>query len=221
MLGKLIVFEGIEGSGKTTQIQSLQEWLRAGEGLEILSQEAMIPQVVVTREPGGTAIGQHLRQLLLTGMGTEEAIQDRTELLLYAADRAQHVEGFLKPLLQQGTWILCDRYIDSTVAYQGYGRGLDLDLIHQLNGIATGGLQSDLTLWLDLEVEQGLTRTRQRGDLDRIEQADLSFHQRVRQGYRALAQASPDRRVAIDASPGPSIVAQQIQATLKEYLRQW
>jgi dTMP kinase len=210
MDGKLIVFEGVEGCGKTTQLQRSQQWL--------LAQLPARP-LVVTREPGGTELGQGLRHLLLEP--ASEPIQDRAELLLYAADRAQHVAGYLRPHLAAGAIVLCDRYTDSTIAYQGYGRGLDLALIEHLNQIATGGLQSDLTLWLDLDAEMGLARTQKRGQSDRIEQAALAFHQRVQAGFAAQAQAYPDRIVRIDASLTEEKVAAQIQAVLPPYLTQW
>jgi dTMP kinase len=141
--------------------------------------------------------------------------------LLYAADRAQHVEYFLRPLLSRGALILCDRYTDSTVAYQGYGRGLDQALIAQLNQIATGGLESDLTLWLDLDVAMGLARTQKRGAADRIEQADLAFHQRVQQGFQALAAQHPQRIVRVDASGSEATIAAQIQAILSQKFEEW
>lgn len=219
MQGKLIVFEGVEGSGKTTQITQTQAWLIQSGMLEQLQQQGRVSQLVLTREPGGTMLGKTLRQLLLHS--AEEAITDRTELLLYAADRAQHVTAFLQPLLEAGALILCDRYTDSTVAYQGYGRGLDHQLIDQLNQIATGGLQSDLTLWLDVESEIGLSRARQRAAQDRIEQADLSFHQRVQQGFTELSKRYPERIVRIDANPDPEAIAQQIQAILRQKLLTW
>jgi len=206
MTGRLIVFEGVEGGGKTTQLQQTQAWL-----------QSRLPQVVVTREPGGTALGAALRQLLLAA----ENIQDGAELLLYAADRAQHVEEVLKPQLTAGALILCDRYTDSTIAYQGYGRGLSLSLIAQLNSIATGGLESDLTLWLDVDVEVGLARTQARGRADRIEQETKEFHRRVQQGYAQLAKAYPQRIVRVDATLSETSVQQQIQAVLKQRLRQW
>jgi dTMP kinase len=213
-LGKLIVFEGGEGSGKTTQLARAQAWLDAQWGHHPGLQGPK--HLVTTREPGGTALGGQIRQLLLTD--TTEVMDSRTELLLYAADRAQHVETFLRPHLDQGALILCDRYTDSTVAYQGYGRQLDLGLIDQLNQVATAGLQSDLTLWLDLDVAIGLGRAQQRGQRDRIEQADLSFHQRVRQGFGALAAQWPDRIVRIDASLSEVEVAEQVQAALGRWL---
>lgn len=213
MGGKLIVFEGVEGCGKTTQLQRLREWLHC------LSASESVPfSVVVTREPGGTELGLGLRKLLL-GEAKGKPIQDSAELLLYASDRAQHVEEVLKPQLALGAIILCDRYTDSTIAYQGYGRGLSLSLINQLNSIATGGLESDLTLWLDVDVEVGLARTKDRGLLDRIEQADLAFHRRVQQGYKELALAHPKRIVRVDASLSVASVQKQIQTILSERLK--
>ncbi|MBD1863308.1 MULTISPECIES: dTMP kinase [Trichocoleus] len=219
MQGRLIVFEGVEGSGKTTQMLRSQAWLLENQCFQSLKED-LAPPILVTREPGGTELGLELRQLLLGYQG-QEAIQNRAELLLYAADRAQHVDGYLKPQLARGAVILCDRYTDSTIAYQGYGRGLDLALIDQLNQAATGGLESDLTLWLDVDAELGLARMRQRGKADRIEQADLAFHQRVQQGFQALHQQYPERIVRIDASQSEQRVAHQIQQVLSQRLTQW
>lgn len=208
MDGKLIVFEGIEGCGKTTQLERSRHWLT----------QHLTIDIIPTREPGGTQLGAGIRQLLLHG---EDGIHDRAELLLYAADRAQHVESFLRPHLERGALILCDRYTDSTIAYQGYGRRLDFGLIDQLNQIATGGLQSDLTLWLDIEVEAGLERMQQRGKRDRIEQASLEFHHRVRAGFAALAEQYPERIVAIDASGSELEVAERVKAALSQALSRW
>ncbi len=213
MTGKLIVFEGVEGSGKTTQIQRISRWLQDEIG------SSSVP-ILVTKEPGGTALGRSLRKLLLDHH-EDEPIVDRAELLLFAADRAQHVQGFLKPHLEKGAIILCDRFTDSTIAYQGYGRGLDLSLTRQLNQIATGGLQSDLTLWLDIDVELGLARTQTRGAMDRMEQSELAFHQRVQQGFQELAQTHRDRIIPIDASLSPDEVTQQIQQVLSQRLVEW
>ncbi|MCS6813584.1 MAG: dTMP kinase [Cyanobacteria bacterium] len=203
--GVLIVFEGVEGAGKTTQIRELYQWLLTSSRCQALDRS-----IVLTREPGGTSLGVRLRQLLLEQQ-TDECIQDRSELLLYAADRAQHVEAFIKPHLRNGAIVLCDRYTDSTIAYQGYGRGLDLQLIEQVNQLATGGLVSDLTFWLEIDVKVGLSRARQRGSADRIEQAELMFHQRVDAGYRQLAQQHPDRIVRIDAQGNVDEVFQQVK----------
>ncbi|MBD1851206.1 dTMP kinase [Leptolyngbya sp. FACHB-711] len=218
--GRLVVFEGVEGSGKTTQIKAVHTWLVETHWLNNRQESPLFSQCVATREPGGTGLGQQLRQLLLHP-ASDEPLQDRTELLLYAADRAQHVEGMLKPLLAQGALILCDRYTDSTIAYQGYGRQLDRPLIDQLNQIATSGLQSDLTLWLDLDVELGLARAQQRGSHDRIEQATIEFHHRVQQGFTDLAKTFPDRIIRIDASQPSEQVTQQIQTVLIDRLGKW
>ena len=219
MRGKLIVFEGVEGCGKTTQLRRSQQWLVDSGWQALLQAKGCLQHLVTTREPGGTALGLQVRQLLLEP--STEVMQSRTELLLYAADRAQHVEGYLKPQLHQGALLLCDRYTDSTIAYQGYGRGIDLKLIAQLNDIATDGLESDLTLWLDLDAATGLARTRQRGTVDRIEQADLSFHQRVQQGFTELAKRYPQRITRIDASQPEVEVAEQIQRVLSQQFAQW
>lgn len=217
MQGRLVVFEGVEGCGKTTQIKRSQVWLT---DLRLGNSSLSSMPLIMTREPGGTELCQSIRQLLLTP-AAQEPMQDRTELLLYAADRAQHVEGLLRPQLALGALILCDRYTDSTIAYQGYGRGLDRSLIDQLNQIATGGLQSDLTLWLDVDVKVGLARAQQRGGRDRIEQAALAFHQRVQQGFAQLAQAYPQRIVRIDASRSEEEVAEQVQAVLAARIKTW
>ncbi|NEQ29799.1 MAG: dTMP kinase [Leptolyngbya sp. SIO4C5] len=219
MLGKLIVFEGIEGCGKTTQLNLLFDWLQNSPELQALKAANLVAGVVKTRQPGGTALGLQLRQILLQPQD-EAQIQPTTELLLYAADRAQHVDEQIRPWLQAGYLVLCDRFTGSTLAYQGYGRGLDLALVKQLNQIATGGISSDLTLWLQLEAEVGLARTQRRGLADRIEQADLSFHRRVQQGFEVLAQRDALTAV-IAADREAAAIAQQIQSILQEKLSQW
>jgi dTMP kinase len=220
MQGKFIVFEGGEGSGKTTQIQHIQKWLATSGWLARSQSQGYLHPLVVTREPGGTEVCQKIRHLLLGEPG-QEIIHHQTELLLYAADRAQHVSSLLQPQLAAGALILCDRYTDSTIAYQGYGRGLSLDLITQLNQIATNGLESDLTFWLDLPVETGLARTQKRGAADRIEQADLGFHQRVRAGFAKLARQQPQRIVMIDANCSEAAVTAQIQVAFERKLSEW
>jgi dTMP kinase len=177
--GRFLVLEGIDGCGKSTQIEALRAWLPES-GL-------MAPgaRLVVTREPGGTALGQALRALLLRPP-EGAAPCSLSELMLYAADRAQHVEECLRPALAAGDWVLCDRFSGSTAAYQGYGRGLPLPTILQLEALATGGLTPDLTLWLDLPLAGSLQR---RGDrpADRIEAAGEAFLQRVSDGFATLA----------------------------------
>lgn len=177
--GRFIVLEGIDGCGKTTQIEALREWL-PGSGL--LPPGA---RVIVSREPGGTALGQALRELLLHPPG-EAAPVPRAELLLYAADRAQHVEIVLRPALERGDWVLCDRFTGSTAAYQGYGRGLPLALIDTLETLTTGTLQADLTLWLDVPLTESCRR---RGGQpgDRIEGQGVAFLGRVADGFERLA----------------------------------
>ncbi|MDZ8054921.1 MAG: dTMP kinase [Aulosira sp. ZfuVER01] len=210
MDGKLIVFEGVEGCGKTSQMQLCSRWL-----------ESLGISVVITREPGGTELGLDIRRLLLEKTDNKP-IAELTELLLYAADRSQHVEQELKPNLAKGKYILCDRYTESTIAYQGYGRGLNMSLIKQLNYIATGGLESDLTLWLDVDAEVGLAR--KRGDeqvFDRIEQETIAFHHRVQQGYVELAALYPQRIIRIDGNLSRESVHQIIQANLRDRLQSW
>ena len=218
--GKLIVFEGIEGAGKTTQLDRLQTWLSTSDLMAQLRSQYSIQGVLPTREPGGTALGKSIRKLLLHAP-TESALQDRTELLLYAADRAQHVEETIRPALAEGYLVICDRYTDSTVAYQGYGRQLDLGLINTLNQIATCGLESDLTLWLDLDVESGLARTHARGQTDRIEQSGLGFHRRVQTGFEALAQKYAHRFVRIDGSHRADTVADAIRSVVITAIQTW
>jgi dTMP kinase len=177
--GRFVVLEGIDGCGKTTQLQALRQWLPSS-GL-------MAPgaRLVVSREPGGTALGQALRELLLHPPQGVQPLP-RAELLLYAADRAQHVEALLLPALQAGDWVLCDRFTGSTAAYQGYGRGLPLALIDTLESLATGGLQADLTLWLDVSLAESRRRRGGR-PADRIEAAGEVFQNRVAAGFATLA----------------------------------
>ncbi|MEM6519095.1 MAG: dTMP kinase [Cyanobacteria bacterium P01_C01_bin.70] len=220
MDGKLIVFEGVEGSGKSTQLAQLYQWLQSHDVFQKLQSAGTVPNIVVTREPGGTQLGRSLRSLLLDSP-SETALGARAELLLYAADRAQHLEEVIRPALQTGSWVLCDRFIDSTVAYQGYGRGLSLSLIEQLNAIATEGIAGHLTLWLQLDAAEGLSRSRSRGQLDRMEQTSLEFHQQVQQGFETLAEQHPNRIVAIDAAQPAATVAQQIQSVMEQRLKTW
>jgi dTMP kinase len=177
--GRFIVLEGIDGCGKTTQLEALRQWLPSS---------GLLPpgaRVVVSREPGGTALGQALRELLLHPPG--EAIPvPRAELLLYAADRAQHVETVLRPALERGDWVLCDRFTGSTAAYQGYGRGWPVTLLDTLENLTTSGLQADLTLWLDVSLAE--SRRRRGGQkADRIEAAGEDFMSRVADGFATLA----------------------------------
>ncbi len=203
MQGKFIVFEGVEGAGKTTQIHQTAAWLQS------LCDDK---SVIVTREPGGTQLGKQIRQLLLDD--SQSAMGNRTELLLYAADRAQHVEETILPQLESGNIVLCDRFTDSTIAYQGYGRGFDIAQIERIDRVATDGLQSDLTFWLDLDVEIGLARVLSRGKPDRLEKTAVEFHHRIRRGYQELANIYPDRIVRIDADRPQAQIQMEIQAIL-------
>ena len=207
--GRFIVLEGIDGSGKTTQLQRLAEWL-PNSGL--MPSGALLH---VTREPGGTALGQSLRQLLLRPHdGT--APRPIAELLLYAADRAQHVETVIRPALAAGDWVLCDRFTGSTAAYQGYGRRLSSYVITELETIATGGLRPDLTLWLEVPVAESLRR---RGDrpADRIEASGEEFLQRVAIGFRRLAMMREWQRV--NAMQSVDEVAKDCSLLVGDFLR--
>lgn len=186
MRGLLITFEGPEGAGKTTQIQLLDTFLKQVD----LS-------VILLREPGGTTLGEEIRRLLLE---PTQKITPVAEVLLYAAARAQLVEKVIKPELARGSIILCDRFVDASLAYQGYGRGLGMESVLELNRLALSGMQPDLTVLLDIEPSTGLKRARAtRETLDRIEQEDLSFHRRVRDGYLQIAKSQPERFLVIDA----------------------
>lgn len=187
--GTFITLEGSEGCGKTTQSQALAEFLRQ-EGYDVL----------LTREPGGTAIGEQIRAILANRENT--AMQLRTEVLLFQASRAQLVEEVIRPHLARGGIVVCDRYADSTLAYQGYGyRLIPLEQVRALVEFATGGLQPHLTLLLDLDVEIGLRRRAQGGEVNRLDIYELEFYQRVRVGYLELARQQPERWVIVNAEP--------------------
>jgi dTMP kinase len=198
MPGLFVAFEGGEGVGKSTQISAAATWLRE-----------LGHEVVETREPGGTALGGELRRLLLDPAGQ---VTPRAEALLYAADRAQHVETVIRPALRAGQVVLTDRYVDSTLAYQGAGRGLDDT--RSLTGWATGGLLPDLTVLLDLDPSVGLRRAGARATPDRLEAASLAFHEAVRAGFLTLAAEAPERYVVIDAAGDPDDVAGAIRAAI-------
>ncbi len=195
--GHLITFEGPEGGGKSTQANLLAELLRA-RGIE----------VVTTREPGGTPTGEIIRDLLQNDL-SREPLCDATEALLFCASRAQLCRNVLAPALERGAWVVLDRFTDSTLAYQGFGRGFDVATLRRLNDFATGPVRPALTLLLDLPVEEGLGRALERsGKKDRIEQAPLDFHRRLREGYLELAREEPGRFAVIDASkPVPEVAA--------------
>jgi dTMP kinase len=190
-----ITFEGGEGAGKSTQVGKLAAWC-SRQGIPCL----------VTREPGGTPLGQHLRSLLLE---SQTAVDKRAELLLYSADRAQHIGEVIVPALERGEVVLCDRFTDSTVAYQGYGRQLNLEWIEHLNTIATDGLAPDLTFWLNIPPEVGFARKNSQ-DLDRLELSGIDFHRRIHAGFLALQKVYPMRILDIDGTQTPERVFSQI-----------
>lgn len=200
-----ITFEGSEGSGKTSQIAPLAAFLRQ-QGCKVLT----------TREPGGTAIGEQVRAVIHDLGNT--AMHPRTEILLFQAARAQHVEQVIRPHLNSGGVVLCDRYADSTLAYQGYGRQLDLAALVTLIDYATGGLKPDLTLLFDLDVEEGLRRRARGGEWNRLDALDLAFYQRVRLGYGELVRAEPVRWVVVDASRTPEEVQDAVRVVVGERL---
>ncbi len=207
-MGLFVTFEGPDGSGKTTQIRLLGEWLR-GLGYDVL----------VTREPGGTPIGDRIRSLLLDPAHAE--ICPETEALLFSAARAQIVRQVIRPHLAADGVVLCDRYADSTLAYQGYGRQLDLTILRTITAFATDGLWPDVTVYLDLPVEEGLAR-RRRADAaqwNRLDAEQLAFHQRVREGYLAMAAAEPERWLVLDARQSVESLQQTIRKRLMEHLR--
>jgi dTMP kinase len=205
--GKFITFEGIDGCGKTTQLRLLERYLA----------EQAIP-FISTREPGGTPLGTRIRAVLLEV--SEEPVEPLAELLLYAADRAQHVRQLILPTLARGKVVLCDRYSDATIAYQGYGRGFDLPLVEQLMNWATDGLKPDLTLLFDLDVRVGLNRVHRRSHAntsaqtleqpDRLDLEPAEFHERVRQGYLAIAARAPERFRLISAAGSIETVAENV-----------
>jgi len=193
-----ITFEGPDGSGKTTQVQRLAERLRA-HGCDVLT----------VREPGGTSIGEQIRAVLHSLDNRE--MHPRTEILLYCASRAQLVGQIIRPHLQAGGVVICDRYADSTLAYQGYGRQLDLPTLRVILDFATGGLKPDLTFYLDIDVEAGLERRRIGGDeWNRMDDLAIEFHRRVRAGYLEMVAQEPARWVLVDAARDAETIAGEI-----------
>ncbi|HLW61542.1 MAG TPA: dTMP kinase [bacterium] len=211
--GIFITLEGPEGAGKTTQGRLLADYLRGG-GRE----------VVCVREPGGTAIGERIRTLLLDPAHCD--MTPCTEMLLFAASRAQLVREVVVPALRAGRWVVCDRFVDASLAYQGVGRGLDVEVVRSVNAAATDGLAPDLTVLLDIDPATGLARARAKTDVsartrgagDRMEQEVLAFHQRVREGFLSLAQKEPQRIAVIDARGPVGAVQDQIRRVVVEML---
>jgi dTMP kinase len=204
--GRFITFEGIDGCGKTTQLRMLAQWLR-DHGRDVIE----------TVEPGGTSIGRQIRKILLDPASAD--IQPRAELLLYFASRAQNVDEVIRPALDGGRTVLCDRFTDSTLVYQGCGRGLDSEVVHDLDRIACRGLRPDVTILIDIDLETSLARAKRRNERtgpseSRIDDESATFHERVRRGYLALAKAEPDRIVVIDGTAGIGEVGHRIREAL-------
>lgn len=199
----LITFEGLDGSGKTTQLALLASYLQE-RGIDF----------VRTREPGGTPIGDQIRGCLHDVANT--AMAPATEILLYSASRAQLVAEIIRPALASGAIVLCDRYADSTIAYQGYGRGLDLDALTFITRFATGGLRPELTLLFDIDPQRGLNRRTTHGDeINRMDLQTVAFYQRVRDGYAALAAAEPERWVVIAADRDVDVVQADVRRIVR------
>ena len=210
MKGKFIVIEGIDGSGKTTQINQLSKWLNRTD---------FIPennQLVITREPGGTQLGQCIRSLLLD-TSKDKPPASITELLLYAADRAQHVNEIVRPSLNKGDWVISDRFCGSTLAYQGYGRKLDIKLIKDLETIATQGISPDITFLLDIAVEESIRRRINRKD-DRIEKEGSEFLSNVSLGFQVLSKNKKWKKIA--ATTSKEKVFSEIQSEIKKLIQQ-
>ena len=209
MKGKFIVFEGIDGSGKTTQINQLSKWLISTD---------LIPEnnkLVITREPGGTKLGKSIRSLLLD-TSIEKSPDSVTELLLYAADRSQHVNEIIRPTLDQGDWVISDRFSGSTLAYQGCGRKLDINLIKDLEAIATQGIAPDITFLLDIPIEESIRRRRNRKD-DRIEKEGREFLSNVSIGFQALSKDSNWKKIsAIDSKEK---IISEIKSEIKKLIK--
>ncbi|WP_424951973.1 dTMP kinase [Deinococcus sp.] len=202
--GRFITFEGPEGAGKSTQLRRLATRLERGH----------LPYRL-TREPGGTVIGDRLRELVLD---TRSDLSAMTEFMIYSASRAQLVQEVMRPALERGVTLICDRYVDSSYAYQGYGRGLDLAQLRAVSEAATGGLMPDLTVLLNLDPEVGLQRAARVGAPDRIEAAGLAFHRRVRQGFLTLAEAEPGRFLLLDAAQPEDALAERIWQAVQALL---
>lgn len=201
--GKFITIEGGEGAGKSTNIDFINNFLQQHD-----------IEVVLTREPGGTPLAERIRKILLDK--SETGMSSDTELLLMFAARAQHLSEVIIPAINQGKWVVCDRFTDATYAYQGGGRGIDTDRIAVLENWVQGGLRPDMTIILDLSVEVGLSRANNRSEPDRFEQEDVDFFNRVRNAYLQRASASPDRYAVIDAEPELETVQQNLLKILEK-----
>lgn len=204
-MNRFITIEGVEGAGKTTQSARLADTLRR-DGFE----------VVLTREPGGTELGRSLRTLLLDESSL--APTPETELLLYLADRAEHVQRLIRPALSKGAVVIADRFSDSMIAYQGHGRGVEIETVRRLDDFARDGVQPALTVVLDMPPEEGLERIRATRSGDRLENEDIEFHRRVRAGFRAIAEEQPERVRVLDAREDVSAIASRIAELARAHL---
>ena len=209
MKGKFIVFEGIDGSGKTTQINQLSKWLI---GTDLIPENN---KLVITREPGGTKLGKSIRSLLLD-TSREKSPDSITELLLYAADRSQHVNEIIRPTLDKGDWVISDRFCGSTLAYQGYGRKLDINLIKDLEAIATQGIAPDITFLLDIPIEESIRRRMNRKD-DRIEKEGREFLSNVSLGFQALSEDSNWKKIS--AINSEEKIISEIKSEIKKLIK--
>lgn len=205
MSGKLIVFEGIDGTGKSTQLALLQSYLTE-KGYSVFT----------TREPGGTAISEEIRNMLLNP--AHKDLDYRTEAFLYSSARAQLVYTKVRPALEEGNIVLCDRFIDSTLAYQGYGRGLPIEFLKELNHLATGGLKPDRVLVFDITVEESFNRVKGRSGKDRLESEPEQFHRRVREGYLKISKQHPDTHIVLNAEVSIDKLHQQVIMAVEELL---
>ena len=206
--GRFITLEGPEGSGKTTASRHLAEWLR-GRGIETL----------LTHEPGGTPLGDEVRRIVLHMRGMSDDLDPRADALLYAAGRAQHVARVIRPAIESGVWIVCARFADSSLAYQGAGYGNDMDELRRLQDFATGGLWPDLTILLDLPVEIGLERTRRRAEWNRFEDTEeVAFFERVRHAYLDFAAKDPGRYEIVDGAGSVEAADAAIRAVIERRL---
>lgn len=205
--GYFITLEGGEGSGKTTIIGRLAAYM----------QNRSLPYLI-TREPGGIDIAEKIRSIILDPFHT--AMDARTEALLYAASRSQHLAERVEPALEQGLIVICDRFVDSSLVYQGYARGLGMDRVKAINDFATGGRTPDLTFYLDIEPEAGLARIAANGEreFNRLDRESLAFHHKVREGYRLIAEADPQRIVTVDAGRPLHVVEKELVDTLERKL---
>lgn len=207
MPGIFLTVEGVEGVGKSTHLHAIVRQLRAASR-----------NVIQTREPGGTPVGEEIRELLLTNRDSE--INDDTELLLMFAARAAHVESLIQPSLQNGHWVVCDRFVDATYAYQGAGRGIPASRISELEQWCLHGFGPDYTLLLDAPVAVGMARARERGQLDRFEREEIAFFERVRNCYLERAATMPDRFVVIDAGQPLASVSAAVETAIRNILEQ-